>query len=75
MSAIVLLTSRPLPVRQEELPVSFAAPANDAALRRIGAVFGPESELEVSFVGLTAEETRKALALFPGGRRYVLQDN
>lgn len=33
----------------------------------------PEAVLEVEFVGLTDAEQRRALAGFPGGRRFVLK--
>ena len=36
-------------------------------------VDAPEVPLEVEFVGLTEEEQRRALAAFPGGRRFVLR--
>jgi hypothetical protein len=33
----------------------------------------PETPLEVEFVGLTPSEQRRALASFPGGRRFTLK--
>lgn len=33
----------------------------------------PEAPLEVEFVGLTESEQLRALAGFPGGRRFVLK--
>lgn len=33
----------------------------------------PERQLEVEFVGLTDAEQARALAGFPGGRRFVLK--
>jgi hypothetical protein len=39
---------------------------------RVPAIDAPESELDVTFVGLTDEEQRAALAAFPGGRRFRL---
>ncbi len=72
MNAILLLSSRTTPPRKGDLPVSFAAPADDGRLLETGAIFGPEEPLFVSFVGLTAEEARKAVASFPGARRCLL---
>jgi hypothetical protein len=40
---------------------------------RVPAIDAPESELDVTFVGLTDEEQRAALAAFPGGRRFRLR--
>lgn len=33
----------------------------------------PEAPLEIEFVGLTEAEQRRAIAAFPGGRRFVLK--
>ena len=42
-------------------------------IRAIGPIDGPETPLEVEFVGLTEDEQRAALAAFPGGRRFILK--
>ncbi|HHY50845.1 MAG TPA: hypothetical protein GYA10_14005 [Alphaproteobacteria bacterium] len=39
----------------------------------VSPIDGPEAPLEVEFEGLTDEEQRRALAAFPGGRRFVLK--
>lgn len=39
----------------------------------VNPIDGPEAPLEVEFEGLTDEEQRRALAAFPGGRRFVLK--
>lgn len=33
----------------------------------------PERPLEIEFFGITEEQQRKALAAFPGGRRFILK--
>ena len=38
----------------------------------VPAIDAPESKMLVSFIGLTEAEQRKALAGFPGGKRFVL---
>jgi hypothetical protein len=43
------------------------------AADRVPAVEAPETELDVTFVGLSDAEQRAALASFPGGRRFRLK--
>ena len=38
----------------------------------VGAIDGPETQMEVEFFGITEAEQRAALLAFPGGRRFVL---
>ena len=40
---------------------------------RVPAIDAPETELDVTFIGLSEEEQRAALAAFPGGRRFRLK--
>lgn len=42
-------------------------------LDQVAPIDEPERPLEVEFVGLTEEEQLRALAAFPGGRRFVLR--
>jgi hypothetical protein len=39
----------------------------------VGPAAGEEMLLEVEFIGLTEAEQRRALAAFPGGRRFLLK--
>ncbi|HVW93733.1 MAG TPA: hypothetical protein VHB74_14160 [Devosia sp.] len=73
MSAIVSPAQRP-PQRTPDdgLPIDFRAPANDETYSEIGAIFGPEQELRVRFIGIGPAEARLALASFPGANRCVL---
>jgi hypothetical protein len=41
----------------------------------VGPAYGPETLLEVEFVGLTEAEQRAALAAFPGGKRFILKQH
>jgi hypothetical protein len=41
----------------------------------VGPADGPETLLEVEFIGLTEAEQRAALAAFPGGKRFVLKQH
>lgn len=50
--------------------VSLAGPSEP-----VGPADGPETLLEVEFVGLTEAEQRAALAAFPGGRRFVIKQD
>jgi hypothetical protein len=74
MNAIVQLPRLPSPTTRDDKSMSYAAPANDDRLREVGAIFGPEESLWVSFVGLTPAEQQRALASFPGARRCVVAD-
>jgi len=75
MSAIVSPSTRSLPrVPDDDLPIEFKAPANDETCREIGAIFGPEQELSIRFIGIAPAEARLALASFPGAGRCVLID-
>jgi hypothetical protein len=74
MNAIVLLSSRQSKFSKDDLPMAFEAPANDDRLTELGAIFGAEQALGVSFTGISAGEALRALASFPGGRRCVLAD-
>ena len=38
----------------------------------LGDINGPEAPMTVVFEGLTEDEQRRALASFPGGKRFVL---
>jgi hypothetical protein len=73
MSAIVSPSSRDLPrPSEDDLPIDFKAPANDEDYMERGAIFGPEQELRVRFIGIGPAEARLALASFPGASRCVL---
>lgn len=52
----------------------WLAAAEGRPLRRppVSPANRPELPMLVSFEGLSADEQRKALAAFPGGRRFVL---
>jgi len=39
----------------------------------VGPIDGPERPLEVEFVGINQAQQARALASFPGGRRFVLK--
>lgn len=76
MSAIVSPAQRPSPRPTDDgLPIDFHAPANDETYSEVGAIFGPEQELRVRFVGIGPAECRRALASFPGARRCVLVES
>lgn len=74
MSAIVSPSPRNVPCASDDLPIEFKAPANDETYTETGAIFGPEQELPVRFIGLGPAEARAALASFPGASRCVLID-
>lgn len=46
--------------------------AVDPELRGLRPIGQPEAELSVEFVGISADAQRRALAAFPGGRRFSL---
>jgi hypothetical protein len=76
MNAIVMLPSvKPRVPRASDLMIAFNVPANDGCQRAAGGIFGAEEALNVSFVGLSGDEARRALGSFPGARRCVLADN
>lgn len=57
----------------EELEMIFpTAAANDDAVIPFGPLTGPEPVLTIEFIGFTADESSRALASFPGGRRCAL---
>ena len=72
MNAILLFSAHrpPQPV-DDKLPIFPAGAANDEA-QDLGPMRGPESRLDVVFIGLNALEQQWALASFPGGRRCAL---
>jgi hypothetical protein len=73
MSAIVRISARK-PANQggDDLPMSFGSPANDDQLTAVGAIFGPEEAMVISFQGLDSEGIARVLASFPGARRCQL---
>jgi hypothetical protein len=72
MNAIVLLSSRRPPKPPRDGARASRIPANDVA--EVSPAGSPEAPLVVSFVGLTPEEQRRALASFPGGARCSLAE-
>ncbi len=69
------------PRSSSDFPLAHAplwlAAAEGRVLKRpapaIGPSDGPETEMEIEFFGISEAEQRRALAAFPGGRRFTLK--
>ena len=75
MTAILMNASPPASApgnRLPSLPRRIGLPANDDALRAIGAINGPEVALTVKFIGIDSHQQQIALASFPSARRCTL---
>ncbi len=55
-----------------DLPRRLGVPANDDALRALGAINGPETALIVQFIGIDASQQQIAVASFPSARRFTV---